>query len=115
MTGKRVDQYIADFPPKVRERLLEIRGIIKEVAPEAVESMAYRMPAYKLDGKPLIYFAGFENHIGIYPLPEVIREMGEELSKYKQGKGSIQIMHDQPLPADLVRRIVKARIGLIQP
>jgi len=71
--------------------------------------IAYRMPAYKLNGKPLAYFAAFKEHIGFYPLPHVIDQFKTELSKYKQGKGSVQFPIDQAMPLDLIERIVKLR------
>ena len=68
--AKTVDDYIARYPDDVQERLGQVRSLMRSVAPDAVESISYGMPAYKLHGKPLIYFAGYAKHIGVYPLPE---------------------------------------------
>jgi len=81
-----------------------------QTAPDAVESISYAMPAYKLNGKPLVYFAGYKNHIGFYATPTGHEAFKEELSKYKQGKGSVQFPVDEPMPLDLIRRIVAFRV-----
>src|SRR5688572_8052392 len=85
-----VDAYINNFPENVQQHLTQIRGIIKKSAPQAVESIAYGMPAYKMNGKPLIYFAAFQHHIGLYATPSGHEAFAKELSNYKQGKGSVQ-------------------------
>lgn len=105
-----VDSYIASFPAKVQEILTKIRNIIKENAPGAEEGFAYKMPSYKLNKKPLVYFAAFDNHIGFYATPSGHSEFAEELSKYKQGKGSVQFPLNQPVPYDLISRIVRFRV-----
>ena len=76
-----------------------------------MESMAYGMPAYKLNGKPLVYFAGHKNHIGFYALPTGHSLFNHELSKYKHGKGSVQFPVDQPIPFDLIKRIAEFRVN----
>ena len=106
---KNVDEYIAGFPEGVQEILEKIRTTIKMAAPEAEESISYGMPAYKLNG-PLAYFAGYKNHIGFYATPSGHAEFSEELSKYKQGKGSVQFPLDEPIPLELIARIVKFRV-----
>ena len=105
-----VDNYIKSFPENVQELLKQIRTIIKENAPEAEESFAYQMPAYKTNGQPLIYFAGFKKHIGFYATPTGHAKFEKELSKYKQGKGSVQFPLDKPMPLNLITRIVKFRV-----
>jgi uncharacterized protein YdhG (YjbR/CyaY superfamily) len=105
----KVDQHIFSFPEEVRNILLQIRQIIHEEAPDAVEGFAYQMPSYKTNGKPLVYFAGFKNHIGFYATPSGHAAFSEELSKYKQGKGSVQFPLDKPIPFDLIRQIVAFR------
>lgn len=106
-----VNQYIASFPPDVQERLQQIRTLILKTAPDAQESISYAMPAYKIKGKPLVYFAGYKNHIGFYATPTGHEAFKEELSVYKQGKGSVQFPLDRPLPLDLIERIVLFRLG----
>ncbi|MBK9250131.1 MAG: DUF1801 domain-containing protein [Ignavibacteria bacterium] len=105
-----VDDYILSFPSEIQERLTQIRTIIKTHASAAVESISYGMPAYKTHGKPLVYFAAFAHHIGLYATPSGHSAFAAELSKYKQGKGSVQFPLDEPLPLDLIRSIVKFRV-----
>jgi uncharacterized protein YdhG (YjbR/CyaY superfamily) len=107
MNKETVDNYIKTFPENVQTILNQIRATIKENAPEAEESIAYQMPAYKTHGKPLVYFAGFKNHIGLYATPAGHAQFEKELSKYKQGKGSVQFPLDKPIPLTLIARIVK--------
>jgi uncharacterized protein YdhG (YjbR/CyaY superfamily) len=104
-----VDKYIATFPEGVQQLLLQVRATITKAAPQAVETMAYGMPAYKTNGRPLIYFAAFKNHIGLYATPSGHKQFAEELSVYKQGKGSVQFPLDKALPLQLIERIVVFR------
>jgi len=105
-----VDEYILSFPDEIKERLQIIREIIIENAPEAVESMAYGMPAYKLNKKPLVYFGGFDKHIGFYATPSGHEKFTAELSAYKQGKGSVQFPLNKSLPLKLIAEIVRFRV-----
>lgn len=105
-----IEQYIAKFPEEVQHHLQKIRKIIKVAAPEVVELMAYGMPGYKTYGKPLVYFAGYKNHIGFYATPSGHEQFAAELSQYKQGKGSVQFPLDWPMPYDLIEEIVKFRV-----
>lgn len=105
-----VDRYISAFPPDVQKILEKIRSIIKEVAPDAIESMAYQMPAYKTNKKPLVYFAGFRKHIGLYATPAGHEEFASELARYKHGKGSVQFPLDEPVPYELIRQMVEFRV-----
>ena len=105
-----IDEYILDFPDEVQAILNQIRTTIRQAAPNAEESISYGMPAYKTYGKPLVYFAGFKNHIGFYATPTGHAEFAKELSKYKQGKGSVQFPIDQPMPLDLIFQIVEFRV-----
>jgi uncharacterized protein YdhG (YjbR/CyaY superfamily) len=105
-----IDQYILQFPEETHDILNKIRALIKEHAPDAIESIAYGMPAYKLNKKPLVYFAAYKTHIGFYATPSGHEAFQEELSKYKQGKGSVQFPLDQPIPYDLIVRMVKFRV-----
>ncbi len=105
-----VDDYIATFPKDIQVHLVKVRGTILEKAPEAAENISYGMPTYKINGKPIVYFAAHKNHIGFYATPTGHREFVEELSKYKSGKGSVQFPIDQPIPFDLIARIVEFRV-----
>lgn len=105
-----VEAYIASFPKDVQTKLQLIRKVILEHAPNAVESMSYGMPAYKLNKKPLVYFGGFTKHIGFYATPTGHTKFASQLSKYKQGKGSVQFPLLEELPIDLITDIVNFRV-----
>lgn len=107
---KNIDEYISSFPESTRHILENIRAVIKAAAPEASENISYGMPAYKLNGRPLVYFAGYNKHIGFYATPTGHAEFSEELSRYKQGKGSVQFPIDEPMPLGLISRIVEFRV-----
>ncbi|MGL6268568.1 MAG: iron chaperone [Chitinophagaceae bacterium] len=104
-----VDSYIAGFPQKVQVMMKKLRSCIKKAAPDAEESISYMMPAYKLNG-PLVYFGGYEKHIGFYPTGSGIAPFQKEISVYKHSKGAVQFPLDEPLPLDLVERMVKYRV-----
>lgn len=104
-----VDEYIDQFAGDTKTRLKQMRKIITSEAPGAEEGIMYGLVGYKLHKKPLIYFGGFTRHIGLYATPTGHQAFQQELSKYKQGKGSVQFPLDEPLPTDLIRRIVQYR------
>lgn len=104
-----VDEYILAQEKAVQAILNKIRSVIKKVAPTAIESISYGMPAYKTYGKPLVYFAAFKNHIGFYATPTGHTKFAKELSIYKQGKGSVQFPLDKNIPYGLIERIVVFR------
>lgn len=105
-----VDEYINAFPEATRSLLKQLREIIKAKAPNASETIAYGMPAYKTNGKPLVYFAGYDKHIGFYATPTGHAAFAAELKKYKQGKGSVQFPLHEPIPFDLIAQIVEFRV-----
>jgi len=105
-----IEKYISQYPAGTQDILRKIRTLIKSIAPNVEELIAYRMPCYKTHKKPLVYFAAFEKHIGLYATPSGHTEFKDELSKYKQGKGSVQFPLDQPIPYELIERIVKYRV-----
>ena len=105
-----IDEYIATFPPEIQQKLEAIRATIKAAAPEAVEKISYQMPTFYLHGN-LVHFAAFKQHIGFYPTPSGIEAFQDELSAYKGAKGSVQFPLDQPLPLDLVRRMIEYRVA----
>jgi uncharacterized protein YdhG (YjbR/CyaY superfamily) len=104
-----IDEYISNFPEDIQKTLEEVRQTIKKAAPEAEETISYAMPAFKLNGV-LVYFAAFKNHIGLYPRVALAGAFKDELASYKGGKGTIQLPFDQPMPLDLIGRIVKHRV-----
>ena len=106
---KDVEAYIAQFPDEVQKILEKIRKIILSEVPEAEERISYAMPGYYLNKKPLVYFAGYKNHIGFYATPTGHEKFEKELSKFKQGKGSVQFPLNQAIPYDLIKEIMKFR------
>lgn len=104
-----VEAYIRQQPPEVRPFLEQVREIIKRAAPDAAEGFSYGMPAYKLKGKPLVYFAAKKKHLGFYATPSGHDRFSQELSRYKQGKGSVQFPYDKPIPYDLIEEMVRFR------
>lgn len=107
---KTVRDCIATYPASTQKLLKQVRATIRKAAPKAEEYISYGMPAYKLNGKPLVYFSGYKSHIGFYATPTGHKEFKVELSKYKQGKGSVQFPIDEPMPLKLIERIVKFRV-----
>jgi uncharacterized protein YdhG (YjbR/CyaY superfamily) len=108
-TPQTIDEYIAEFPADVQRRLQRVRKTIVKAAPGAEEMISYRIPAFKLSGY-LVYFAGHTKHIGLYPAPRGNASFKQELAAYKGGKGTVQFPHDEPLPLELIGRIVKHRV-----
>ncbi len=108
-TPKDINEYIAGFPADVQKILQKIRVTIQKAAPDATEAISYQIPTFRLNGKNLIYFAAFKKHIGVYPAPRGIDEFEPELSSYEGGKGTVQFPINQPIPYELITRIVKFR------
>lgn len=104
-----IDEYIAEFPVATQKVLNEVRRVIADAAPGAIESIKYAIPTFKLNGN-LVHFAAFKNHIGFYAMPSGNEEFKKELSVYKSGKGSVQFPLDEPMPLSLIKRIVKFRV-----
>jgi uncharacterized protein YdhG (YjbR/CyaY superfamily) len=110
-TAGSIDDYIAQFPPGTRKMLEELRALIRSLAPGATETISYAMPTFDLNGRHLVHFAGYAKHIGFYPVPSGMEAFAQELKPYKRGKSSVQFPLDQPLPTDLIRRIVEFRVA----
>jgi uncharacterized protein YdhG (YjbR/CyaY superfamily) len=108
-TPTPIEDYIAGFPPEVQAILEQIRTLIREVAPEAQETISYQIPTFTLHGN-LVHFGAFPKHIGFYPTPTGIAAFAEELSGYKGNKGSVQFPLDAPMPYELMRRMVEFRV-----
>jgi uncharacterized protein YdhG (YjbR/CyaY superfamily) len=107
------EEYIAQSTDEIQYILRKIRNMVLTVVPEAAESISYGMPAYKLNKKPLIYFAAFKNHIGLYATPDGHKAFEKELSEYKQGKGSVQFPLNQEMPYSLIEEILVFKKHLI--
>lgn len=108
-----IDEYIQPFPKDIQAILEKIRKIIHDTAPEAAEAISYQLPAFKLHGINLIYFAAWKDHIAIYPTPGGIDDLGAELAPYQTGKGTLQFPLDKPIPYELVQKIVQTRMQKI--
>ena len=106
---KTIDDYIAQFPRDIQEKLQKLRKTIGESAPQATEAISYQIPTFKLNGN-LVHFAAFKDHISFFPTSSGVAAFEKELSRYKISKGTIQFPLDTPIPLDLVRRIVKFRV-----
>lgn len=104
---EKVIEYIHSHDKKINLLLSSIRNIVREEVPDSVELFSFGMPGYKLNKKPLIYFAAFKNHIGVYTAPLKSPLFIDEVAEYKQGKGSIQLPFDKELPLDLIRRMIR--------
>lgn len=105
-----IDEYIASFPDDVQQILQQIRQTIREAAPDAQEAISYQMPTFKLHGN-LVHFAAFKKHLGFYPDPSGIEAFKDELAPYASSKGAVQFPLDQPIPYDLIGRIVIFRVS----
>jgi uncharacterized protein YdhG (YjbR/CyaY superfamily) len=105
-----IDEYVEQFPDDVQQILQKIRAVIRESAPGATEKISYQMPTFYLNGN-LVHFAAFPHHIGFYPTPSGIEAFKEQLSVYKNAKGSVQFPLDKPIPYDLIREIVEFRVA----
>lgn len=105
-----IDEYIRQFPKEVQDILQNLREVIKESAPDAVEKISYQMPAFSWNGN-LVYFAANKNHIGFYPTSSGIAAFQHKLTDFKSSKGAVQFPKDKPLPYDLISEIVKFRVA----
>lgn len=109
-TIQTIDDYIATFTDEIQEKLEAIRFLIKDVVPAAVEKISYGMPTFILHGN-LVHFAAYKSHIGFYPTSSAIEAFQHELSAYKSAKGSVQFPLDEPIPFDLIRKMVEFRVS----
>jgi uncharacterized protein YdhG (YjbR/CyaY superfamily) len=108
-----VTEYLARCAPEVRTQLTALRRLIQHAAPAAVETLAYGMPTYR-QGVNLVHFAAFPQHIGFYPTPAGMTAFAAEFARYVSGKGSVQFPLDQPLPLDLIERVVRFRVAEVE-
>ncbi|TGM37373.1 iron chaperone [Leptospira biflexa] len=104
-----IDEYIQSFPKEVQTILSKVRKTIQKEAPNATEAIRYAIPTFIQNGN-LVHFAAFKKHLGFYSLPTGNQKFIKEIKKYKHGKGSIQFQYDEPIPYDLIRKIVQFRI-----
>jgi uncharacterized protein YdhG (YjbR/CyaY superfamily) len=105
-----MDEYIAGFPKETQKILEQVRAIIKNAAPDAEETISYAIPTFTMNKTYLVYFAGYKNHISLYPSPAGNEAFEKEIAGYRSGKGTVQFPLDKPLPINLITKIVKYRI-----
>jgi uncharacterized protein YdhG (YjbR/CyaY superfamily) len=105
-----IDEYITQFPEDIQQLLNKIRSVIHETAPEAVEKISYQMPGFYQKGM-LVWFAAFKDHIGFFPAPSGIESFAAEIAPYKHAKGTVRFPLGQPIPYDLIRKIVEFRMA----
>jgi uncharacterized protein YdhG (YjbR/CyaY superfamily) len=107
---QNVDDYIRRFPADVQQILRELRKAIRQVVPAAEESISYGIPTYKLAKRPIVYFAGFQRHVSLYPATERSVTLLPGLTPYRSGRGTLKFRLDTPVPLGLVKRFVKLRL-----
>ena len=112
-TATSIDEYIAEFPPEVTRQLQELRLFIAAAAPGATETISYAIPTFDLNGAHLVHFAGYAGHIGFYPTGSGVDAFRDELAAYRGGRGTIRFPIGEPLPWDLIRRIVEFRVRAV--
>ncbi|WP_067563870.1 iron chaperone [Nocardia acidivorans] len=104
MTASTVDEYLAGFPAEVRQVLERVRATLREVLPEGTEDISYDVPAIRVGGKPVVYFAGWKKHISVYPVPAGDAEYTRDIAEYQAGKGTLKFALDRPIPYELIGR-----------
>lgn len=110
MPPNPIDQFISKYPSEVKTILQKIRAVIQRSAPGAEEAMAYGIPTFRLNGKNLVHFSAFKEHIGFYPTPTGIEKFKKELSAYEGAKGSVKFPLNKPIPYALITKIVQFRV-----
>ena len=110
MPAKTIDEFISQYPPDIQTILQKIRTTIQKSAPGAEEAMAYGIPTFKLNGKNLVHFSAFKEHIGFYPTPSGIAKFKKELSAYEWAKGSVKFPLDRSIPYALIGKITQFRV-----
>ena len=110
MAAKTIDDYISAASDRARPVLKKIRAIVRKAAPDATEAISYGIPTFKLDGRVLVHFAAFKNHIGLYPPVKGDARIEKATAQYAGEKGNLRFPLDEPIPYDLIERIVKVKV-----
>ena len=111
---KTVDAYFNSFPEVVRSKLEIIRSIIQQESPDAIELLSYQMPSFKLQGRILVYYAAWKEHIGLYAFPSSLIRFKKELSGYHTSKATLQFPLEHEIPKNLLKKIIRFRIQEIE-
>ena len=99
-----VESYLASFPDEVQPILEQVRTTIRSAVPAGEETISYDIPTFKVDGKPVVYFAGWKHHVSVYPIPETDDALERELAPFREAKGTLKFPLDQPIPYELIGR-----------
>ena len=111
MDTNSVDEYIAGFPEQIQEQLKQMRALIRAAAPDAREKISYKIAGYELNGRNLVYFAGWKKHISLYPVPAGDEAFERQIAKYADGRGTLKFPLDEPLPVKLIEKVVKLHVS----
>lgn len=106
-----VNAYINSFEGQTKERLSEMRNLVKDILPDSKERISYNIPAYFIDGKLIVYFAGYANHIGMYPGRTNSKAYNDLAEKYAHGKSTARFAHNEPLPKAIIKKFIKLRLA----
>lgn len=105
-----IDEYIQQYPKSIQEILTKIRQIVIELAPQATETISYQIPTFKLGKRNLVHFGAYKNFVSFYPTPSALIAFSKELAQYKTSKGAVRFQLDEPIPYDLIKKMVRFRI-----
>lgn len=112
---ENIDQYIATYPQATQDILQKVRQLVQQLAPEATEAISYNIPAFKLDGTMLIFFAGWKEHISLYPIPKGDDAFRQAIEPYVQGRGTLQFPLSKPIPYKLIQQVIEAALSQRKP
>jgi uncharacterized protein YdhG (YjbR/CyaY superfamily) len=115
VVAAKVRDYLAAAPPPTRKALTQIRDIVRSVAPTAAAAFSYGIPGFRLHDRPLVWYAGWNKHVSLYPMTDAIRRANAAaLDGYTMAKGTVRFPLSEPLPVALIKRLVKARVAAVR-